>query len=321
MARRVTSGRVHEPVLVSEVMSLANPTTNDLTVETMVGAGGHSAEFLRRTGPQGRLLGLDRDPAILEVARGALEPFGERVKLVEAESGALRDALGRSQWGPAQILFMDLGVSSLQLDDSRRGFSFSKDGPLDMRMGRKGVTASEWLATTPCAEMERAFRTYGDEPFARRIAAEVSERAEKRRFSTTSELATFIAELVPHRLRGRSPIHPATRVFQAIRIAVNDELGLLERTLPQAWEALAPGGRLVVISFHSGEDRIVKEFMRGLQQEATGTRLVKKPIKAGDEEVARNPRSRSACLRAALKSPPPDRRRHWERDREEDEDA
>lgn len=307
--------------MVSEVMSLANPSPNDFTVETMVGAGGHSAEFLRRTGPEGRLLGLDRDPAILEVARGALSVFGERVKLIETDSGALRDALGRAQWGKAAILFMDLGVSSLQLDDARRGFSFSKDGPLDMRMGRTGVTASEWLATTPSADMERAFRTYGDEPFARRIAAAVSDRAARSKFRSTGELATFIADLVPHRLRGRSPIHPATRVFQAIRIAVNDELGLLERTLPAAWDALAPDGRLVVLSFHSGEDRIVKEFMKDLHRTGVGTRLVKKPMKAGDEETHRNPRARSACLRGALKAPPPSRQRSWERDRDEEDDA
>ena len=321
VARRVTSGRVHEPVTVAEVMSLASPSPGDFTVETMVGAGGHATEFLRRTGPEGRLLGIDRDPAILEVARRALAPFGERAVLVEAESEALRGALVRSGCGAPSIVFMDLGVSSLQLDDARRGFSFSKVGPLDMRMGRQSVTASEWLSAVSAEEMERVFRAYGDEPFARRIASAVSERARRTPFRTTDELAGFVADLVPRRLRGRSPVHPATRVFQAIRIAVNDELGLLERTLPEAYDVLAPGGRLVVIAFHSGEDRIVKEFMRGLHKAGVGTRLNKKPLKASDEEVARNPRARSACVRGILKAPPPVRRKSWDIDDAEEDDA
>jgi 16S rRNA (cytosine1402-N4)-methyltransferase len=291
----------HAPVMVAEVMDLLNPSRGDFTVEAMVGAGGHAAEFLRRTAPDGRLLGIDRDPAILEVARRELEQFHDRVVLREGCSDALRDILAESGAGAPQIVFMDLGVSSLELDDPARGFSFRQDGPLDMRMGREGPTAADLLARLGADQLEAIFRENGEEPFARRIARAIVDRRKTKRFKTTADLASFVASLVPGRLRGRRHVHPATRVFQALRIAVNDEKGQLERTLPAAWEALAPGGRLGVISFHSGEDRVVKNFVRDLHRQRVADLLTKKPIRPGAEETARNPRSRSALLRGALK--------------------
>ncbi len=296
-----TPARVHEPVMVAEVMELLNPTPGDFTVETMVGAGGHSAEFLRRTSPDGRLLGIDRDPAILEVARGALASQASRISLCEACSDALREVLIQQAAPSPNIIFMDLGVSSLQLDEPGRGFSMMREGPLDMRMSARGETAAELLHRIDADALEHILRDYGDEPFARRIARELTDARRHRKFTTTTELAEFVKGLVPPRLRGRSRVHPATRVFQALRIAVNDELRVLERTLAQAFDALADGGRIGIISFHSGEDRIVKNFFRTLNRERRARTLTKKPLVASEAECARNPRSRSAKFRAALK--------------------
>jgi 16S rRNA (cytosine1402-N4)-methyltransferase len=306
----------HVPVLVAEVMEYLTPAPGDFTVETMVGAGGHAAEFLRRTSPDGRLLGIDRDPAILEVARRALEPFEHRATLREGCSDALRDILEESGGAAPQIVFMDLGVSSLQLDDPERGFSIQRDGPLDMRMSGSGRTAADLLARLSAADLERLFREYGDEPFARRIAQAVVDRRKREPLRTTRALADLVVSLVPRRLRGRSAVHPATRVFQALRIAVNDERGILERTLPAAWDVLAPGGRLGVISFHSGEDRVVKNFVRDLHHSRVADVLTRKPVRPGPEEEARNPRCRSARLRAARKraAPAPSRRDRYRRE-------
>jgi 16S rRNA (cytosine1402-N4)-methyltransferase len=305
--------QAHVPVMVAEVMELLTPSPGDFTVETMVGAGGHAAEFLRRTSPDGRLLGIDRDPAILEVARRALEPFKHRATLREGCSDALRDILVAEGAGAPQIVFMDLGVSSAQLDDPARGFSFQQEGPLDMRMSGRGPTAADLLARLSEAEIAALLERHGDEPFARRIARAIVERRKTARFRTTRDLADLVAGLVPARIRGRSRIHPATRAFQALRIAVNDEQGMLERTLPVAWDVLAPGGRLGVISFHSGEDRVVKNFVRDLHRSRVADVLTKKPLRPGFEEAARNPRSRSARFRAALKrhAPAPVRRQRY----------
>lgn len=305
--------RAHVPVMVAEVMELLSPSPGDFTVETMVGAGGHAAEFLQRTAPDGRLLGIDRDAAILAVARRELEPFKHRATLREGCSDALRDILSSEGASAPQIVFMDLGVSSAQLDDATRGFSIQNDGPLDMRMGQAGPTAADLLARLSAGELEQIFKDNGDEPFARRIANAAVERRRSGRFRTTGELASFVESLVPARLRGRGRIHPATRVFQALRIAVNDEHGMLLRTLPAAWDVLAPGGRLGVISFHSGEDRVVKNFVRDLFRARVADVLTKKPLRPGAEEEARNPRSRSARFRAARKrlAPAPIRRNRY----------
>lgn len=299
----MTDKRLHEPVLEEAVIDRLAPESGDVMVDLTVGAGGHAARILGRVGPQGRVIGVDRDPAALEVARRVLAPFGERVLLVEGCSDTLRAMLRAAGIDQVQGVLLDLGVSSMQLDDPERGFSFRHDGPLSMRMGKgPGVkSAMKLLQDSTVSELERILREYGEEPSARRIASRLKNLCRRRPPRTTLELANFIESLHPHRPRGRSAAHPATRVFQALRIAVNDEMGVLERTLPQATEALAPGGRLAVISFQSLDDRIVKRFMRDGHKAGTFAEITKKPIRPEEDELERNPRSRSARLRVAVR--------------------
>jgi 16S rRNA (cytosine1402-N4)-methyltransferase len=280
-------------------------------VDATYGRGGHSAEILARLGAQGRLLALDKDTQAVAHAR---ERFGAEPRFAIAHAGfedladVARPWLGGRQL--AGILF-DLGVSSPQLDQPARGFSFAVDGPLDMRMNTSaGQTAAEWLASVSYGELVRVLRDYGEEPRARQIASAIVRERAVTPLVTTAQLAALVAA---HSGRGKSRIHPATLTFQAIRIAVNDELGALERGLRQALELLGAGGRLVAISFHSLEDRIVKRFMA---REARGDeayaglpnippearprlKLVGKLVRPTDAEIARNPRARSARLRAA----------------------
>ena len=301
----------HKPVLVEEaVAALAVDARDALFVDATFGRGGHSARILSLLGPQGRLLAIDRDPQAIAVGRQrfAHEP---RILLVHAAFGAL-DALveahgeGRACSG---VLF-DLGVSSPQLDDAARGFSFQHDGPLDMRMDTtRGAGAAQFLASATPDEIRDVIGRLGEERFAGRIArAIVNTRAEVP-ITTTRQLADIVARAVPTRERGR---HPATRSFQALRIHVNDELGELQRGLDAAVRVLAVGGRLAVISFHSLEDRIVKLFMRRESQpdpahahlpypppHDPALRLVGRKLRAGEAEIAGNPRARSAILRVA----------------------
>lgn len=299
----MTDERLHEPVLEEAVIDRLAPEPGDVMVDLTVGAGGHAARILGRVGPTGRVIGVDRDPAALEVARRVLAPFGERALLVEGCSDSLRAMLRAAGIDLVQGVLLDLGVSSMQLDDPARGFSFQKDGPLSMRMGKgPGVkSAMKVLQDSTVSELERILREYGEEPSARRIASRLKDLCRRRPPRTTLELANFIESLHPHRPRGRSSVHPATRVFQALRIAVNDEIGVLERTLPQAAEVLAPGGRLAVISFQSLDDGIVKRFMREGLKSGTFSEITKKPIRPEEEEIRRNPRSRSARLRVAVR--------------------
>lgn len=284
-------------------------------VDATFGRGGHSAEILARLGSQGRLLALDKDPEA--VAHGS-ERFGgdERFAIRHAGFEAFRDIVGAWLGGRALagVLF-DLGVSSPQLDTAERGFSFAHDGPLDMRMNTTvGPTAAEWLASVSQRELADVLFHYGEEPRSRQIAAAIVRARETAPLTTTRALAEVVAA---HAGRDQSRIHPATRTFQAIRIAINDELGALERGLAESVELLAAGGRLVAISFHSLEDRIVKRFMA---REARGDeayaglpnippharprlKLVGKLVRPGDDELARNPRSRSARLRIAERMP------------------
>jgi 16S rRNA (cytosine1402-N4)-methyltransferase len=297
-------GSPHVPVLLDEVLTLLDPRPGEPAADLTVGAGGHAAAILRRTGPDGRLLGLDRDPEALRTARRGLEEFGARVVLRAGTSESLRDALRAESFPAPALILLDLGCSSMQLDEARRGFSFRFEGPLDMRMSGAGPTAKELLSKLDEAALRDALFKLGDEPFARRIARDVSARHRVKAFATTTELAAFVEGLAPSRAPGRRRVHPATRLFQTLRILVNDELGTLERTLPVAWEALAPGGRLAAISFHSGEDRVVKNFLRDRAKAGEAALLVKKPLEAGEAETDRNPRARSAKLRAARKLAP-----------------
>ncbi|HEX2254532.1 MAG TPA: 16S rRNA (cytosine(1402)-N(4))-methyltransferase RsmH [Thermoanaerobaculia bacterium] len=289
-----------------------------LFVDCTLGLGGHAAAMLERA-PGARLLGIDRDPEALAMARQRLASFRDRVRLVEGEFGRLDELLAGDPWfqehGPAAGILADLGVSSLQLDTPGRGFSFRFEGPLDMRMGAGGPTAGEIVNGYPEGDLERIFKEYGEERQARRVARSIVEARRETPIQTTAELKEVIdrAKRVETRRRGREGrVDPATRVFQALRIEVNRELAGLEQMLDRAVELLATDGRLVVISYHSLEDRIVKnrlrDMSRGQVDRVTGrplaeTRLIealtKKPVRPSDDEVAFNPRSRSARLRAA----------------------
>jgi 16S rRNA (cytosine1402-N4)-methyltransferase len=334
----------HLPVLLRESLDLLAPERGGLFVDATVGLGGHAAALLER-GPAARLVGLDRDPEALRRAGTRLAPFGDRVRLAHGNFHRLEQLLaelGVERGAVAGLLF-DLGVSSLQLGTPDRGFSFRLEGPLDMRMGLSELTAADLVHHTAEGDLERIFRDFGEERQARRIARAIVEARVERPIVTTAELKRIIDEAkgggrpggatgtTPGGRRGRQGrarrsrgagraaagargghIDPATRVFQALRIAVNDELAGLERSIEQAVSMMASGGRLVVISYHSLEDRIVKNTLRDLAHGAvdpvTGrprsesqliSALTRKPVRPSPEEVAWNPRSRSARLRAA----------------------
>jgi 16S rRNA (cytosine1402-N4)-methyltransferase len=295
----------HTPVLLREVLDGLAPRSGGHYIDGTLGGGGHAAALLEASAPNGRLLGIDADPAALAAAGTRLASFGERATLAH---GNFRD-LGRlaHEQGFAQIdgLVLDLGVSSHQIDTPERGFSFAAAAPLDMRLDpTSGPTAADLVNDMPESELADLIFRYGEERGSRRIARLIAEARRKQPIETTLELA----ELVTRALGGRhGKIHPATRTFQALRIAVNRELESLEAALPQAVELLAAGGRMAIISFHSLEDRIVKLFFRaesgygGSEQPARLQIITKKPIEASEQEARSNPRSRSAKLRVAEK--------------------
>lgn len=281
----------HEPVLLEEAVGFLSPAPGKLIVDATVGTGGHAEAFLRR-GAQ--VVGIDRDPHALALARERLAGFGERVQLLHGNFRDLPALLSRLGVHPVDGVLFDLGASSLQFDSPERGFSFSVDGLLDMRMDpSSSPTAADLVNHLPEPDLAKILWEYGEERYARRIARAV---VRARPLRTTRQLAALVARVYPP---GRHRIHPATRTFQALRIAVNDELGALEAGLAGAVEVLAPRGGLVAIAFHSLEDRIVKRFLR---REALAGRvevLTKRPVVPGAEEVACNPRAWSAKLRAA----------------------
>ena len=292
----------HVPVLLSEVVAGLAPRSGGRYVDGTLGGGGHALSMLAASTPDGRLLGIDADPAALAAAGTRLAIYAKRATLVH---GNFRD-LGRlaREHGFERIdgLLLDLGVSSHQLDTAERGFSFANDAPLDMRLDpTTGETAADLVNDTPEAELADLIYRYGEEHGSRRIARFIAEARRKQPIATTGELA----DLVARALGGRhGKIHPATRTFQALRIAVNRELESLELALPQAVELLEPGGRIAVISFHSLEDRIVKLFFRaesgyGGSEQNRLQIITKKPIEASPDEARTNPRSRSAKLRIA----------------------
>jgi 16S rRNA (cytosine1402-N4)-methyltransferase len=294
--------RVHEPVMLRECLETLGLLPGMTVVDGTVGAGGHAAAFAAAVAPDGWLIGLDRDAEILAHAEVALleargRHRGPRVTLQNAPYAELAAVLRTRGIAACDRVFLDLGVSSLQLDSPSRGFSFMRDGPLDMRMGQDPAvpTAADWLRTVRPAELERVLREFGEERFAGRIARTIVEARRRHRIERTSQLSDLVVGAVPGPARhGR--IHAATRTFQAIRIAVNDELGQLERGLEAALSSLREGGRLAVLTFHSLEDRIVKRFLR------EHTELpFRKPIVADEAECARNPRARSAKLRCGIR--------------------
>jgi 16S rRNA (cytosine1402-N4)-methyltransferase len=305
----------HVPVLLEEVMSALQPRDGGTYADCTFGRGGHARALLARGGPRTRVLALDRDPEAVREAR-ALAAHDPRLSVAHARFGDLaQEAAGRGLRFDG-VLF-DLGVSSPQIDTPQRGFSLRTDGPLDMRMDPgSGPSAAQWLAAAGEGEIAEILREYGEERHARRIAAALVRARAQAPITTTLRLATLVAEAMPGRSRRADPgQHPATRTFQAIRIHVNHELEELDHGLAQALEVLLPGGRLAVISFHSLEDRRVKRFLRHharpprpsrhlpLPEESPEPRLVLlgRAVRAGDVEVARNPRARSAVLRVAEK--------------------
>lgn len=295
---------VHEPVLLDEAMGFLAPVSGGSYCDATVGMGGHAAAILERSSPDGHLVGIDRDPEALALAADRLGCFGERVHLVHARFASLRAVLESAGIDLVDGCLVDLGVSSLHLDRPERGFSFRHEGPLDMRMDpSQGETAADFLRRADATEIGSVLRDFGEERYARRIASAIVAARERGALSGTSALAALVARVVPSRERSRDP---ATRTFQALRIAVNDELDELQRFLADAPGCLRPGGRLVVISFHSLEDRIVKRCLRALSAGQAQPRLrllTKHVVVAGEQERRRNPRSRSAKLRAAERLP------------------
>jgi 16S rRNA (cytosine1402-N4)-methyltransferase len=310
----------HLPVMVEEVMTALSPRPGSFQIDGTVGGGGHALRILEATSPDGRLLGLDADPRAIERSRRRLASFGDRVAFRNTNFEHLDEAARSIGWDAVDGVLLDLGLSSYQLAESARGFSFRADGPLDMRFDpTQGAPASELVNTLDEEALTRLLREYGEEPDARRIARAIVRARTTEPIETASQLATVVSSAVsrPRHTGRHTRIHPATRTFQALRIAVNAELDVLPRALERAVDLLRPGGVLVVISYHSLEDRIVKRTFAAERRGCIcppespvcvcgreprlaavgGTR----PRIPSDAEVAANPRSRSARLRAALR--------------------
>ncbi|MCX6091120.1 MAG: 16S rRNA (cytosine(1402)-N(4))-methyltransferase RsmH [Candidatus Atribacteria bacterium] len=284
----------HRPVMVREIMSFLVSDPDGVYVDATVGGGGHSQALLQRLSPVARVIGIDRDDDALRAAAETLNDFSRQIRLVKASFSQMKSILERENIMGISGALLDLGVSSWQLDQPERGFSFEKEGPLDMRMDtRGGLQAGNVVNSMPEKELADLIFRYGEERFSRRIAREVVEARRKKRIESTGELEALIWKAVPVR-HGR--IHPATRTFMALRIYVNRELEELQEGLQSVVPLLRKGGRVVVLSYHSLEDRIVKNFFRSSAQLEV---LTKKPVVPSPEEVAVNPRARSARLRVA----------------------
>jgi 16S rRNA (cytosine1402-N4)-methyltransferase len=316
----MTTTPIHVPVLLEETLHVLDPRPGQSFIDATTGLGGHSEKIAAAIGPEGRLLCIDRDPQALELARTRLSSFGRRISLARADFRSLADVAREHGFERVDGILFDLGVSSLQLGTPERGFSFALEGPLDMRMDQSGgsVTAAEIVNTWDEQSLADAFYTYGEEKRSRRIAAAI---VRQRPLTTTWDLARVVEQAVG-RAGGQTRIHPATRVFLALRILVNGELDSLNEVLPRACGLLSPGspgsdgGRIAVIAFHSLEDRAVKQYFKrestdclcppGLPvcrcgHRATLRLLTRKAIRPTEDEVARNPRARSAVLRAATR--------------------
>jgi len=307
------TGHEHTPVLAQEVVRALNIRTDGTYVDATFGRGGHTRAILAQLGENGRVLAIDRD--LQAVASGKNEFLSDpRVHVIHARFSQLAEIV--AQYGethPVMGVVFDLGVSSPQLDTAERGFSFRHNGPLDMRMDpAHGVSVAEWLQSVDEDELARVIRNFGEERFARRVARAIMQKQQEQPMSTTKELANVVADAVPTRESGQ---HPATRTFQALRLQVNREMEEIREALPQAVQCLSPGGRLVVISFHSLEDRIVKRFIRDAgradpypvdlpiraSELKPGLRAIGRAIRASKTEIDRNPRARSAVMRVAEK--------------------
>jgi 16S rRNA (cytosine1402-N4)-methyltransferase len=306
--RRSTPAGEHRPVLLDEVLTALAPAEGNVVIDCTTGWAGHSAELLRRVGANGRLIGLDLDPENLPRARERLTAVGFPFTLHHSNFAALPAVLAAENVEKVDAVLADLGMSSMQVDEAERGFSYVRDGPLDMRMDRtRGRSAADVLATISEEELARALRDFGDEPEAERVAALLVEAARQGKLRRTVDVSRVLIEAVNggrkewrlHPAPGKWNLHPAARTFQALRILVNRELGNLEHLLRVLPTVLRPGGRAAIISFHSGEDRLVKSAFRngtltGVYEEASA-----EPIRPGYAERTANPRSRSAKLRCA----------------------
>jgi len=308
----------HQSVLYHEIIHALQPKNKGRYVDGTLGAGGHARGILEASAPDGLLLGLDVDPQALALARETLAPYGERARLVQASYHTLSERLREQNWDAVDGILLDLGISSMQLEAAERGFSFQQDAPLDMRFDPASLTtAADLVNTLPQDELADLIYRYGEERASRRIAQAIIEA---RPLRTARQLAAVIESVLPRkgsfdRLRTKH-IHPATQTFQALRIAVNEELDKVESVLPQAVAALRPGGRLAIISFHSLEDRLVKEHFRRESRDclcppkqpvctcghkATLKEISRKPIVPREAEISANPRARSAKLRVVEK--------------------
>jgi 16S rRNA (cytosine1402-N4)-methyltransferase len=304
----------HTSVLIQESMGLLKPRSGECYLDGTLGGGGHAEEILLRSSPDGRVLGLDWDEDAVRAAGQRLNRFGDRLTVRQANFDQAKEILAHINWDRVDGVLLDLGVSSHQFDAAERGFSFQASAPLDMRMDRRQrLTAFEIVNSFPEAEIAKIISDYGEEPRARRIAAAIATERKDRAIETTIDLAELISRVKGRRSRAH---HPATQTFQALRIAVNRELETLKRFLESGYELLRPGGRMVIISFHSLEDRLVKTAFRkwsekcvcpprtlkcecGWSQKAQ--RLTRKPIIASAEEVRANRRARAAKLRAIVR--------------------
>lgn len=295
----------HYPVMLPEVLAALNPEDGQVIVDGTFGGGSYSRAILESANC--KVIGLDRDKSAINRGNEIAKNYDGRLSLIQTQFGEIANL----ELGDVDAVVLDIGVSSYQIDQAERGFSFSKDGPLDMRMG-DGETAAEVLATRSEAEIAKIFWDYGEEKNSRRIARAIVNDRDEKPFVSTLQLAGLCERVYGHK---KEKIHPATRVFQALRIYVNDELGELERALDGAFKVLKPNGRIVIVTFHSLEDRIVKNFFNERAKISQGSRfapvleqakptlelLYRKPIIASDKEISENPRSRSAKLRAVIK--------------------
>ncbi|MGQ3686159.1 MAG: 16S rRNA (cytosine(1402)-N(4))-methyltransferase RsmH [Candidatus Loosdrechtia sp.] len=295
-----TGNRIpHIPVMIEEVMEYLCPEAGQIILDCTVGSGGHACRILEKIKPDGLLIGIDRDLEILQTAKRYLSETGGVFKLYHADYAEVDEVLKQAAVEKVHGVLLDLGASSLQFDMAERGFSFCREGPLDMRMDRsRGVTAFDLIQRLSERELEGLFRKYGEERWSGRIARAIIH-AKKKGITSTRELAALIERVVPS---GRSKIHPATRVFQALRIAVNRELESLEIFLDKIFYHMAVDSRIVIISFHSLEDRIVKNKFREKANQKIAKILTRRPLSPSKAEIVKNIRSRSAKLRAAERS-------------------
>ncbi len=297
------NSRIHIPVLLNETLELLALSSGKNSIDMTLGLGGHSEEILSKTSPTGKLLGIDRDGEVLKLASKNLEKFGNRFVCVQGSFATCLEISLKNNFNQVDAILFDLGISSYQLDTADRGFGFKESGPLDMRMNPEvGQTAADIINFTKESELADLLYLYGDERLSRQIAKSICFKRREKKIETTEELAKIVSEAYYRRGWKRSKVNPATKTFQALRIVVNDEVEQLKKGLMAGAELLAPEGRMAVISFHSGEDRIVKHFFRTLSREKKiGKILTKKPIVSTFEEKKINPRARSAKLRGFLK--------------------